>query len=356
VIPESGPLLDDLGQAGVETLVSPLAVIRRSLVTPTGLAHLARTWAANAASLARLIRARRIALVHSNTSVLLGGAAAAGLARVPHVWHVREIYAGFERWWPAHRRLLLSAAALPCVSEATRAQFGSHPRPRVIHDGVALPAPDFERLRPPRGLRRKGSAGAEATRARWGLEPDAFVCAVLGRLSDWKGQDVLIRALAQPPLQTAGAIGLIAGEPWQGRARTDELLELARGLGVAERVRLLGFVDDPAALYAATDVVVVPSTRPDPLPNAALEAAASGCCVVASALGGLPEIISDGRTGRLVAPGDPRALAGALAELAADPDARRRLGTAAAADVSARFSPGRMLEAVQALYDELLAG
>jgi glycosyltransferase involved in cell wall biosynthesis len=346
--------VDDLGQAGVQTLVLPLAVIRRALVTPGGLAHLARTWAASAGSLARLIRARRIALVHSNTSVILSGAPGAALARVPHVWHVREIYAGFERWWPAHRRLLLGAAALPCVSEATRAQFGAHRRPRVIHDGVALPAPDFERLRPPRGLRREGPAGAEAARARWGLEPGAFVCTVLGRLSDWKGQDVLIRALAEPALQAAGAIGLIAGEPWQGRARTDELLQLARTLGVAERVRLVGFVADPPALYAASDVVVVPSTRPDPLPNAALEAAAFGSCVVASALGGLPEIISDGRTGRLVAPGDPPALAGVLAELAADPEARRRLGAAAAADVGARFSPAQLLDAVQALYDELL--
>ncbi|HEV3229463.1 MAG TPA: glycosyltransferase family 4 protein [Solirubrobacteraceae bacterium] len=358
VVPEAGALVDDLRQAGVETLVAPLAVVRRALATPAGLARLARAWGADALRLSRLVRTRNAALVHSNTSVILGGAPAARLARVPHVWHVREIYAGFERWWPAHRRLLLTAAALPCVSEATRAQFGSHPRPQVILDGLAFPPPQgaesLEGLRPPRGLRREESAAVDTIRARWSLAPGAFVCTVLGRLSDWKGQDVLIRALADPRLRAVGAVALIAGEPWEGRARTDELRRLAASLGVEQQTRLVGFVPDPEPLYAASDVVVVPSTRPDPLPNAALEAAAAGCCVVASAHGGLPEIISDGRTGRLVSPGDPGALAAVLAELAADPELCRRLGAAASADVTARFSPQQLLERVQALYDHLL--
>ena len=75
--------------------------------------------------------------------------------------------------------------------------------------------------------------------------------------------------------------------------------------------------------------------------------------MVASAHGGLPEIISDGRTGRLVAPGDAAALATAAAELIEDPDAAARLGAAAGADARVRFTPARLLHDVQALYDEL---
>ncbi|HEX8101485.1 MAG TPA: glycosyltransferase, partial [Solirubrobacteraceae bacterium] len=103
------------------------------------------------------------------------------------------------------------------------------------------------------------------------------------------------------------------------------------------------------------DVVAVPSKRPDPLPNAALEAAAAGCCVVAAGHGGLPEIIRDGETGVLVAPGDHRALARALAALRDDPERRERLGAAAARDVTARFAPAQLLAAVQATYDRLPA-
>jgi glycosyltransferase involved in cell wall biosynthesis len=75
---------------------------------------------------------------------------------------------------------------------------------------------------------------------------------------------------------------------------------------------------------------------------------------VAADHGGLPEILTDGATGRLVAPGDPAALARALGELRADSAARDRLGAAAAADVRARFSPARLLERTQALYDGLV--
>jgi glycosyltransferase involved in cell wall biosynthesis len=119
-------------------------------------------------------------------------------------------------------------------------------------------------------------------------------------------------------------------------------------------VRFLGFREDVEVVHGAADVVVVPSTRPDPLPNSALEAAAAGCCVVAAAHGGLPEIVRDSETGRLVAPGDAGALAVVLAELAADPAQRERLGAAAAADVADRFSVAGLLDRTQSLYDEVL--
>jgi glycosyltransferase involved in cell wall biosynthesis len=325
----------------VEVVLRPsLSVLRRELMTVRGLASIATATPLDAAALSRLIRRRRICLVHSNTSVVLGGAAAAAAARVPHVWHVREIYTRFGRAWPAYRALLSRAAGLPCVSAAVAAQFEPG-RARVIHDGLALDA------------RRAPRADARAT---LGLPPDAPVIAVLGRISDWKGQDVLIRALAEPPLVEAGAVALLAGDVWPGaEERRDSVLALAQQLGVADRVAFVGFRDDVENVYGAADVVAVPSTEPDPLPNAALEAAAAGCAVIASAHGGLPEIIRDRATGRLVTPRDPAALSVAAAELLGDQAERERLGVAAAADVRERFAPERLLDAVQSLYDELLS-
>jgi hypothetical protein len=101
VLPEHGELACDLRARGVEVLVRPLAVMRRSLMSPSGVGRVAAAWAADAGGLGRVARSRGVALVHTNTSVTLGGAAAARVAGIPHVWHVREIYAGFERWWPA---------------------------------------------------------------------------------------------------------------------------------------------------------------------------------------------------------------------------------------------------------------
>jgi glycosyltransferase involved in cell wall biosynthesis len=346
VLPGRGTLAGALEAHGVEVTVRELAVLRRGLASPRGLAALARAASADARALAGLARERRAALVHSNTSVVLGGAAASALARVPHVWHVREIYTRFGAAWPPYRRLLLSAAALPCVSRATAAQFGhgsrARARVRVLPDGLAV---------------TRSPATRAGARAALGLEPDVPVIAVLGRISDWKGQDVLVRALAQPPLAEVGAVGLLAGEPWPGaERRLTRVVELARELDVHRRLRLLGFREDVETVYGAADLIVVPSTAPDPLPGAAIEAAAAGCAVIASAHGGLPEILDDGRTGRLVTPGDAGALARAARELIDDPSGRAALGAAAAAEVRARFAPEHLLEGIASLYAELLAG
>ncbi|MGI8505409.1 MAG: glycosyltransferase family 4 protein [Solirubrobacteraceae bacterium] len=337
VLPASGELADDLLTAGVQVLIRPLAVLRRELLSPRGVASLPPALARDAAALGSLIRRRRIRLVHSNTSVVLGGAAAAALARVPHVWHVREIYSRYGAAWPAYRRVLETARALPCVSRATAAQFGGSPRAVVIEDGLAVDA-----ARAPRAQARR----------TLGLDPVAPVIAVLGRISDWKGQDVLVRALAEPALRERGAIGLIAGAPWPGAEdRLERVVELAQRLGVSDRVRMVGFRSDVESVYGAADVVAVPSTQPDPLPGAAIEAAAAGCAVVASAHGGLPEILRNGETGRLVTPGDAAELAAVVAELLDDDRERARLGSSAAADVRGRFASARQIEKIQSLYD-----
>ena len=348
VLPERGRLASLLEEAQVPVQIAPLAILRRGLLSPRGAVQLA----------ARVARDRHVvgahaarlgaAIVHSNTSVVLGGRAIAARAGAVNVVHVREIYAGAagggagERLWPLLRRRLLHSDALLCVSAAVAAQFAPSPRAVVVHGGVVRvpePAPRHE------------------ARAALGLPADRFVVALLGRVSDWKGQDVLARALAEAPLAELGAIGLVAGDVVPGGEEVKRALgALGEHLGLGDRLRLLGFRDDVETVLGAADAVAVPSTRPDPLPNSALEAAAGGLPLVASAHGGLPEIVREGVTGRLVAPGDPLALATALRALADDPAGARRMGRAGAEDSRRRFNLDRTLAEVQDLYDRLLVG
>src|SRR5439155_19819195 len=124
----------------------------------------------------------------------------------------------FERWWPAYRRLLMTADALPCVSAAAAAQFPLAAPVEVVHDGLGH-VPE----RAPRA----------AARAALGVPEDAFAVAVLGRLSSWKGQEVLLDAVARLP----GAVALIAGDAWRGDERhARELQARANALGAADRV------------------------------------------------------------------------------------------------------------------------
>jgi glycosyltransferase involved in cell wall biosynthesis len=195
----------------------------------------------------------------------------------------------------------------------------------------------------------------ESARAALGLAPDRFAVLLVGRISDWKGQDVLARALAQPELSELGAVGLVAGDAWPGaEGPLHELEALKEELQLGERLRLLGYRSDVDRLLGAADAVVVPSTRPEPFGLVALEGATAGLPVVAAGHGGLCEIIRDGETGLLVPPGNPAALARALRSLADDPALAQRLGAAAAADVAVRFPRERMLERVQEEYEALL--
>jgi glycosyltransferase involved in cell wall biosynthesis len=342
VLPERGTLAEELEAAEVEVITRPLAVVRRDTLGPRGLARLATATARDRGGLGRLARQREVALVHANTSVLPGAPVVADAAGARLVVHVREIYAGAPAAvaWPAWQRVLLGADALLCVSEAAVAQFGRAPHAHVVHDGL------------PRVPERRPRAEA---RAALKVPADAFVVALLGRLSDWKGQDLLLEALADPELARLGTVALLAGDPFPGAEQVEgDLVRLRDRLALGPRARLLGFRADVETVLGAADAVAVPSTRPDPLPNSALEGAAAGLPVVAAAHGGLPEIVRNGETGLLVPPGDPRALAAALADLGGDPGRREAMGAAAAADVRERFAPERMLEAVQERYERLL--
>ena len=136
-----------------------------------------------------------------------------------------------------------------------------------------------------------------------------------------------------------------------------ELLSIQARLierGIARAFSLLGQREDVPALLARADIAVLPS-HAESLPNAVLEAMAAGLPVVASAVGGVPELIADGRTGCLVPAGDAEALAHRICVLMDDPALGTRLGLAARAEVQARYSFPRMVSAMEALYVHELA-
>jgi glycosyltransferase involved in cell wall biosynthesis len=345
VLPERGELAPLLEEAGVEVLLQPLAVLRRSLASPAGAASTAARVVRDRMALSRLARRHGAALIHSNTSVVLGGGPAARRAGVPHVVHVREIFAGAagragDALWPRLRGRILGADAVVCISEAVAEQFGGAPNIHLIRDCLA---------------RRPAETDRPDARRAMEIPPDAFVVALIGRVSDWKGQELLARALAEPELAEIGAVGLVAGDAYAGNEQAEgELAALAKELGLGGRLQLLGFRDDVGTLLGASDAVAIPSLRPEPLGQVALEAAWAGRPVVGSAHGGLPELVRDGETGLLVEPGDPAALAGALRELADDRERARRLGDAGAQAARDHGGCDQMLAAVQALYDRVV--
>jgi glycosyltransferase involved in cell wall biosynthesis len=292
--------------------------------------------------LALRLRREAIDFVHTHEFAMnVYAGAAARLAGRPTLatLHGHRWIAERRRRRLAYRLLARTGMALGCVSRdladhVARILPFDRARIHVVPNGAALGAPPA-----------RGDPASE--RLRRALAADGPLLLAVGNLYPVKEHATAVRALPRLP----GATLAIAGRGPEEAA----LRALAASLGVASRLRLLGVRDDVAQLLRAADVVVHPS-RLEGLPMALLEAMAAARPVVASRVGGIPEAVDDGVTGRLVPPGDPVALADAVGALLRDPDAADALGRAGRRRAEAEFSVERMVERYRALYDAVAGG
>jgi glycosyltransferase involved in cell wall biosynthesis len=191
--------------------------------------------------------------------------------------------------------------------------------------------------------------GAAAPASPGGAESDACVVAFAARLVHGKGHDYLIEAVAR--LRATHPVKLLIAGEGPERPRLESL---ARSLGAGASVQFLGLVHDMPAFWRSADVAVVPSAEfTEACPMTPLEAMASERPVVATVNGGLPEIVLDGKTGLLAAPGDPDALARALSVYAGDAELRRSHGACGRARIDRDFRIASCAQAYLDLFDEI---
>lgn len=184
---------------------------------------------------------------------------------------------------------------------------------------------------------------------RLGFDPQRQLVGAVGRLSPEKGFDVLIEA-AKELLNSGRPVDVVIVGEGDDRSRLESLI-VRRGL--QDHVRLLGYRADTIERFQAFDVLALSSYR-EGLPNVILEAMALGTPVVATAIAGVPKVITSGDNGLLVPPGDSRALAEGLRQVLDSDDLHRRLATAGRATIEQRFSFQYRMEKVARVYDEVL--
>ncbi len=286
------------------------------------------------------IRRTRAQIVHTHlgNSDLLGGVAARSLS-LPAVCTLHTTL-----WNPrvdhvTRRVVRVCCARVIAVSESARGEYlrhgwASERQVVTIHNGIDLAA--------------EPGAGA-AVRAELGIAPDDVVVAMVSALRPEKNHNLAIDAIERLRSRFPHLRLLIAG---QGDLR-DQLAERASRLAGA--VVLAGLRPDVMRVFDAADVCLHPSTR-EALPTTLMEAMAASVPVVATRVGGIPEIVTDGSDGLLVpAPATPGGLAGALAQLLGDAARRRAMGAAARRAYQARFTADPWLWRTRRLYDEILA-
>jgi len=302
------------------------------------------------AQLISLIRRERPSIVHTHTSKAgFIGRLAAVIARVPAVIHQPHGHVFYGYYGPRRtavftaleRRAARWTDRIITLTDRGSAEhlargIGRAAQYVAVPSGV--PTAELRAAAPPRALARE----------RLGLDPGEVVVVGLGRLVPIKGFDLLVRALPSLVAGIPSARVLLVGDGAE-RAHLDAI---AGSLGVTERLRLTGGTADVTTYLAAADIVAVPS-RNEGMGRVIVEAMALGLPVVATAVGGIPDVVADGECGRLVEPENVDALATALTELGRDPGLRRKLGEVAAERAEA-FSTAVASEKLLAVYAALV--
>lgn len=292
------------------------------------------------AGLAKLLREERFDILHAQKfgSNLWGSLIGAG-CRTPviiaheHTWSYEG--APVRRWLDGHviGRLATRFVAVSSRDAERMVSVEGVPAEKVVMIPTAyIPRPPAD----------------TDLRTEIGIDGTTPLLAAVAVLRPQKALSVLLDALPHVLESVPDAHLVVAGD---GECRT-ELVEQARQLGLGTRVHFLGLRSDVEEILRAADLAVISSDY-EGTPLVAFECFATGTPLVATAVGGLVEMIEDGVTGRLVAPRDPPALAGAIVELATDPELRTRIATAAREH--AVIEIGEVARRVGELYEMLAA-
>jgi glycosyltransferase involved in cell wall biosynthesis len=286
--------------------------------------HMDAMWIGRAAALAAGVPA---AIIASHSTGLLGrdGRALPSFGRRERV--LLEFVTRLVAVSRTHARYLQKVTGMP------------DEQIRVIENGIDLaqwPAVTPE-------VRRRA-------REALGIEGDQAVVTMIAAMRPEKSHDVLFQAVTKLGPQRRVRV-LLAGD---GPQRTT-LRRLAEETGIGAQVDFLGIRRDVARLLHASDVMVLPSRTVETLPLSVLEAMACGVPVIASRVGSLPELVEDGRTGRLVGPENPEELAHAIVSTLDDGITTRRIIDAARRRVEARYSIEHTTEGYQRLFEEVMA-
>jgi glycosyltransferase involved in cell wall biosynthesis len=281
-----------------------------------------------------------VEIVHANEPHALTAAwLARAHRRVPLVASRRVIFPlaasaiSLRRYHAAVKIIAVSE----CVASAL-VNSGIHPEKiAVISDGVPLENPVSQ-------------ADRQRARQSFGIEPDTLLLGSVGALTPDKGQGILIRALVHIRLRFPNCQLLLPGD---GPCRA-KLAALVRELDLDGAVYFPGFVEDIGRVYSAIDLFAF-LAQAEALGTSLLIAMEYGLPVVASARGGIPEVVEDGKNGLLLQDSNPETAASAIERLLGDPETAARLGSAAKETIRSRFSQEVMVQQTLRLYEKLVS-
>ena len=302
----------------------------------------------SARRLAKFIRDKNIEILHAHLARDYPIAAFAARAAGVKLVLTRHLLFPLKR---LHRFVLPNnATTFIAVSNGVRRSLLAQnllppERVRLIYNGIKVG--QFNKS--------EGTSGEEiALRQRLNLPENSKLVGIVGEIAAHKGQTDFARAAPEILKRFPDSRFLIVGrDNSAGEKHQTKLENLIGRLELQNKIRLLGWSDDVTSIYQTLDLFVSAS-RVEPFGLVIVEAMAAGCAVVATMTDGAREILEDGKTGRLVPPKNPQALAAAVIEILSDENLRRNLSANARRAASEKFSVERMAAETQQLYKEIL--
>lgn len=349
ILPEEGKLVNELSKIGVNANVLPYPIVRRKYFTLRGIVAYIWKYIQYSIKLTKIVRKQKIQIVHVNTTAVWEGVWLKVFTSAKILWHVHEIIIKPHVVYRVVAFLLQHFSdEIITVSNATKERltesgFVDSQKVTVIHNGIS-------------GKTVLGHRDNDVAKGL-GIQSDAIVIGMVGRVNSWKGQKDFLKA-AIPNLRNNDKVEvLLVGSPYKGEEfRNDEIYDLIRSLEIdlQKRIKFIPFQNDVARVYGIIDIFVMPSTSPDPFPTVVLEAMANGIPVVGYEHGGVVEMVTKGINGQLVEPLNYKKLSETIQQLIDNPDKRIKMGAAAKIRQQDEFELENFSNKLMQVYDELV--
>lgn len=340
-----GKLGEALKKAGITYYEIKMGVLRRHYFSILGLIRYFFFLVNGIIKINVLVRRHHICLIHSNTIAVWGGAIVARIHGISHIWHVHEIMER-PKWLG---RLLYSlicanSTQVIAISKAVANHICKHGQPtniQVIYNGI-----DCDVFSP--------YINGQQFKKQWHVSENTVIFGLVGRISHWKGQELFLDAAAKTIEVYSSIHFVLIGDPIPGEEwRLIKLQTQINNLCLTEKVTLMPFHEAVPKIMRALDVLVLPSTLPEPFGLVLLEAMACERCVIATSHGGPLEIVVHNKTGLLIPPNNSSALSAAMVSLATDSNLRYLMGRGGRQRVLKLFSLNIFRSKFAQLYSNL---
>ena len=301
-------------------------------------------------SLLKIIKAEKINLAHTNTSITPVGALAAWIARVPHIWHIREPFGSKNQYEP----ILGNAISFWIIKKLSKS---------IICNSIFTAEPFFDRGIPTvviqNGLDLAGFINDEnrqsELRSRYAIKEEDLLIGMVGNLTtNWKRHDIFLEIAANlsKDFKKLKFIVFGASPDLDQTEYTRGLKQQASHLGISDKVIWAEFIDDTVALMDCIDILIHPAVN-EGSGRVIMEAMAAGKPVIAMDSGGVRELIIDGETGFLVNPDNTQEIYDRVSMLIGDTSLQKAIGQKAKEYAHSHFSDWVMMSAIEKIYQDL---